>query len=411
MIASLDTIQEILNHIRQNKLRTILTSFSVSWGIFMLVLLLGTGNGLEQGVRQDFERDATNSIRVSPGQTSIPYQGLEQGRRIRFSNRDIELTRAQIEGLQYLSARYFIWQNNTISYKTETGVYSIWGVHAEHRHIEKSQILKGRLLNPIDVESHRKAVCIGKEVEQELFGRHSAVGEIIQINDIAFQVVGVFHDPGDQRQESLIYAPISTTQTIFGDGNLIHNFVLTVATADSDSSQNIESSIRRELASRHRFSFDDQRALYIRNNLEQFEKFMTLFANVRVFIWLIGIGSIIAGIVGVSNIMLIAVKERSKEIGVRKALGATPWSVIKLIVTEALLLTSVSGYLGMVAGIVALEVMAKTVRGIEYFSNPEVDINVALAAIVLLIVTGILAGYFPARRAAAIQPVEALRDD
>lgn len=411
MIFSTDKFQEILNHIRQNKLRTILTCFSVSWGIYMLVLLLGTGNGLENGVRQDFERDATNSIRVSPGQTSVPYKGLEQGRKILFTNLDYDLTKSQTSGLEYISARYFKWSNNTINYGKESGVYSIWAVHDQHRYIERSLPTAGRMLNSLDVQQFRKSAAIGIEIEKELFNGKSAIGEFIEINGIVFRVVGVFEDPGDKRQESIIYIPISTAQRVFGAGNRIHNLILTVEEDAADDSKSIEASIKNRMATRHRFANDDRRALYVRNNLEQFQKFMTLFANIRVFIWIIGIGSIIAGIVGVSNIMLIAVKERTKEIGIRKALGATPWSVIELIVTEAVLLTSFSGYIGMIFGILTLELMSKYIKGVEYFANPEVDIKVALAAIFLLIITGVMAGYFPARKAAAIEPVEALRDE
>jgi putative ABC transport system permease protein len=406
-----DTLEEITAHIRQNKLRTFLTCFSVSWGIFMLVLLLGTGSGLENGVRQDFERDATNSIRISPGQTSVPYLGLEQGRRIRFTNQDYDLTQSRVQKLEFLSARYFMWSNNAIGYRKESGSYTVIAVHHQHRYIERSLPVTGRMLNEPDDRYYRKSANIGTKVEQELFGDQSAVGEYIRINDIPFQVVGVFTDPGDERQEQTIYIPISTGQRVFGAGNTIHNLILTIKDTDTESSKILENTIKQEMATRHRFEVSDSRALYIRNNLERFQKFMTLFANIRVFIWIIGIGSIIAGIVGVSNIMLIAVKERTKEIGIRKALGATPWSIIELIVTEAVILTSFAGYIGMIIGIAVLELMAKTIRGVDYFANPKVDLGVACGAIVILIVTGILAGYFPARKAAAIKPVEALHDE
>ncbi|MCG8334278.1 MAG: ABC transporter permease [Proteobacteria bacterium] len=411
MIVNLDKYEEIFTHILQNKLRTLLTCFSVSWGIFMLVLLLGTGNGLENGVRKDFEKDATNSIRVSPGQTSIPYQGLEQGRRLRFTNQDYELTKSQTKGLEYISARYFKWSNNTIVYGRESGNYSIWAVHHEHRYIERSIPQSGRMLNQSDIDQFKKVALIGKEIEKELFAGKSAVGEYFQINGLVFRVVGVFSDPGDQRQERIIYIPISTSQRVFGGGNRIHNFVMTIDKSGIGNSKTIEQSIKKDMSIRHRFAPEDERALYIRNNLERFQKFMNLFSNIRAFVWIIGIGSIIAGIVGVSNIMLIAVKERTKEIGIRKALGATPWSIVEMIVTESILLTSISGYVGMVFGIITLELMAKTIKGVDYFSNPEVDLKVAFGAIVLLVITGTLAGYFPARRAAAIEPVEALRDE
>jgi putative ABC transport system permease protein len=411
MLINIDKFEEIFTHIKENKLRTFLTCFSVSWGIFMLVLLLGTGNGLENGVKKDFERDATNSMRISPGQTSIPFKGLEQGRRIRFTNRDYEETKTQVKGLEYISARFFKWSNNTINYGRESGSYSLWAVHPDHRFIERSILSTGRMINQLDIKNYRKVANIGIEVEKDLFKGASAIGKYIQINQVGFQVVGTFSDPGDERQESIVYVPISTAQKVFSSGNRIHNLVITLTDTDLDSAREIETSIKKEMAVRHRFDEKDKRALYIRSNLERFEKFMTLFSNVRIFIWIIGIGSIIAGIVGVSNIMLIVVKERTKEIGIRKALGATPWSIIELIITEAVLLTSISGYIGLIFGVAILEIMARTIKGIDYFSNPEVDLTVAFSSIALLIIAGTLAGYFPARKAAAVKPVEALRDE
>ncbi len=410
MLISFDKFEEIFTHIKENKLRTFLTCFSVSWGIFMLVLLLGSGYGLENGVKAEFERDATNSIRVSPGQTSLPYKGLEQGRRIRFTNRDYEETRKGVEGLEYISARFFKWSNNTISYGKESGSYSLWAVHPDHRFIERSLPTSGRMINDSDIAQYRKVANIGIEVEKDLFKGTSAVGKYIGINNVAFQVVGVYADPGDRRQEQLVYVPISTAQKVFSSGNRIHNIIFTLTDTDVKESKEIEEAIKKEMAVRHRFDEKDKRALYVRSNLERYEKFMTLFANIRIFIWIIGIGSIIAGIVGVSNIMLIVVKERTKEIGIRKALGATPWSIIELIITESVLLTSVSGYVGLIFGVAALELMARTIKGIDYFSNPQVDLSVAFSAVILLIIAGTLAGYFPARRAAAVKPVEALRD-
>ncbi len=411
MILNVDKFQEIFTHIRENKLRTFLTCFSVSWGIFMLVLLLGTGQGLENGVREEFERDATNTMNISPGQTSLPYKGLDQGRRIQFTNRDYRQVERSIKELEYLTARYYMWSNNTISYKKESGSYNIIAIHPDHKYLERSIRDKGRLINDRDIREFRKVVNIGKVVDKELFKGEASTGKYIRINGVAFRVVGTFSDPKDERSESRIYIPISSAQKVFGGNNRIHNVYFSVLDADEERSEAIINAIKRDFSVRHDFDPKDDRAIYIRNNLERYMKFMTLFRNVRVFIWIIGIGSIIAGIVGVSNIMLIVVKERTKEIGIRKAIGATPWSIIELILTESILLTALSGYIGLVFGIVALEFMAKNIKGVDYFSNPQVDLNVAFGAIGLLIIAGSLAGYFPARRAASIKPVEALRDE
>ena len=411
MILNADKLQEIYIHIKENKLRTFLTCFSVSWGIFMLVLLLGTGKGLENGVRQEFERDATNSIQVRPGQTSLPYQGLDQGRRILFSNDDYQRTKNSVADLEHITARFYRWSGNTISYGKESGSYYLVAVHPDHRYIERSIADKGRLINALDQKEARKVINIGKEVDEVLFKGEESTGRYVQVNSVAFKVIGTFSDPGDERQESRVYIPLSTAQQVFGANERIHNMIFTLKESGLDQSKSIEARIKREMSRRHHFDPKDERALYLRNNLDRFQKFMTLFRNISLFIWVIGIGSIIAGIVGVSNIMLIVVKERTKEIGVRKALGATPWSIIELILTESVLLTSLSGYVGLVLGIGALELLAKFIKGVDYFSNPEVDLTVAFGAIFILVVSGTLAGYFPARRAAAIKPVEALRDE
>ena len=411
MFLHLDNFQEIYSHIRENKLRTVLTCFSVSWGIFMLVLLLGSGKGLESGVRKEFEKDATNSIHIRPGQTSLPHKGLEQGRAIRFTNADYDQTKSSVNRLEYISARYYIWTGNTIRYKNETSDFNIMAVHPDQGLIERSKAIKGRLINNFDLQEFRKVAHIGKEVEKVLFKGEFPVGKYIEINGVAFMVIGVFTDPGDERQERIIYLPISTVQKVFQGGNQIHHLILTLHDADTKKSKSVEARLRKDMAVRHHFDVADKRALYIRNNLEQFEKFMTLFRNIRIFIWVIGIGSIITGIVGVSNIMLIVVKERTREIGIRKALGATPRSIVEMILTESVILTSIAGYVGLVFGVIALEVLAKTVKGVDYFSNPEVDLTVAFGAICLLVFTGTLAGFFPARKAANIKPVDALRDE
>jgi putative ABC transport system permease protein len=408
---NLDKFQEILENIKKNKLRTILTGFSVSWGIFMLVLLLGAGYGIENGVKSDFESDAVNSIWVYRGQTSKPYKGLKQGRRIQFKNNDYENIRTQIKQIDRISAAFYLNQKNTTRYKNETGSFDMMAVHPDYREIEKIYPVKGRLFNQLDINQHRKVVIIGADVEKALFKKTNPVGEIIIINSIAFRVIGVFADDGDERQHRYIYLPISTAQQVFNGRNRVHRLMFTTGQANVEQGKEIEKNVKQILADNHQFDIDDKRAIYVRNRLERFQKFMTLFQNIRIFIWIIGIGSIVAGIVGVSNIMLIVVKERTREIGVRKALGATPGSIIDLVLTESILITLFSGYWGLVGGVIVLELMAKFIQGQEYFSNPEVDLSVAFGALLLLIIAGALAGYFPAKRAANIKPVEALQDE
>jgi putative ABC transport system permease protein len=406
-----DKFGEILHNIRHHKLRVLLTGFAVSWGIFMLIVLLGAGYGVENGVRRAFSEDAVNSLWVYPGQTSKPYLGLRQGRYIQLHNADLEDVKAHLSAVDLSSGRVYMNSEKMIRFGDRASNFDLVGVHPEYQQIENLRLLQGRRLNLRDLDEVRKTAIIGKVVARELFENTSALGQYLYINQVAFQVVGVFHDPGDERQEETIYIPVSTFQRVFTGNDRIHNMAFTISAADVKAARVVETDLLKLLAARHRFGIADERALFIRNTFVEYKRYMTLFANIRSFIWLIGIGSIVAGIVGISNIMLITVKERTREIGIRKALGATPGAIIDMILTEAILTTVVFGYLGLVAGIGLLEAAARLIRNVDYFYNPEVNLAVAFGAMALLVVCGTLAGIFPARRAAVIRPVEALRDE
>jgi len=257
----------------------------------------------------------------------------------------------------------------------------------------------------------RKVAVIGVLVKLALFHDAPAIGERIAINGVAFAVVGLFDDEGSEQDRELIYVPISTAQRAFGGANKVQRILFTTGQANVPQSKAMELRVRELVAEQHRFDPADPRAVFVRNNLEQFEKFSSLMGGIRLFIWIVGIGTLIAGVVGVSNIMMIAVKERTREIGVRKAVGATPLSIVRLVLEEAVLLTALSGYLGLALGVLALEGLSRLVPNADFFRQPEVDLKVAVTATVLLVVAGALAGFFPARRAAAIRPIEALRDE
>lgn len=407
----LDKWHEILSTIKKNKLRTFLTGFSVSWGIFMLIILLGSGNGLENGVTKQFEQDATNSIWIYRGQTSMPYKGFKPGRRIQFTNEDYEATKINIPGIEHISSRFNVWWGKTLSYGNEYASYDIITVHPDTKFLENVTIIEGRFLNDIDIENSRKVVAISLEVKKALFKKNhiDPVGEYIKINKVPFRVVGIFED-GNERDNNRVYIPISTAQKVFTGGTEIHNLAFTTGSATVDESLKMADKVREMFAKRHNFDKEDQRAIYINNNVENFKQFMNLFAGIRLFIWIIGIGTIIAGIVGVSNIMIIVVKERTKEIGVRKAIGATPRSIIGLVLFESILITSFAGYMGLVAGVGILELISPHLQS-DFFANPQADFRIAVSATLLLIISGTFAGLIPARRAAAIRPIEALRDE
>jgi putative ABC transport system permease protein len=407
-----DKWQEIFASLRKNWLRTVLTSISVAWGIFILIVLLGSGQALQNGVYAMFSDDAINSIWIWPGRTSQPYKGMQPNRRLQFTNEDHEVLDKQVEGIEYISSRYRISGNVTVNYRQNFGSFDVRCVHPSYTEIENITIEAGRFLNPTDLEEYRKVACIGQPVKNDLFGPEPALGKYIAINGVNYKVVGIFSDAGGPGEEEKVYLPISTAQRAFGGQNNISQLMFTVGDANEEESQVIAEAVREKLAQRHTFDPKDRRALYVNNNVEEFYRFLNLTNGIQIFIWVIGILTIVAGVVGVSNIMLIVVKERTKEIGVRKALGATPNSIVSMILQEAVFLTSVSGYLGLLAGIGVLELMnAYLPADSPYFRNPEVNLGIALVAVGVLVLAGAVAGFFPALKAARIKPIEALRDE
>jgi putative ABC transport system permease protein len=405
-----DKWQEIFETMKKNKLRTFLTGFSVAWGIFMLIILLGSGYGLENGVKNAFEGDAANTLWINPGQTTSAYKGMKQGRYIQFTNEDYDLLKQDIPYIEKISSRLNVWQNNTISYKKEYGNFDIIACHPGYGYYETLDIIDGRFINDEDINDFRKSVVIGIPVRDALFKGENPIGKYIQVSGVPFKVTGVFKDSGGDRDMQRVYVPISTAQRVFNFGDKIHTIGVVTQDIGVEESRAMVEDVRQALALKHKFDPLDQRAVFVWNNLEEYIKLMTLFSSIRLFIWIIGIGTIIAGVVGVSNIMMIVVKERTQEIGIRKAMGATPWSIISLILMESVLITAFAGYVGMVMGVGLLELISPLFENSDtFFKNPEVNISTALGATIVMVVSGMLAGFVPARKAAAIQPIEALR--
>lgn len=407
---NIDFLSEIYETISKNKLRTALTSFSVAWGIFMLIILLGAGRGLQNGVGRDFQDDAINSIWVTPGVTAMPYQGLQPGRRVRLTDQDLEAVDEQIDESMAITGRFNRW-NQLVQYKNESGSFSLQGVHPDHQILEVTKMADGRFVNDRDISEYRKVAVIGRKVKETLFGTEEAVGKYVNIGSVAFLIVGVSIDEGSQWAENTIYCPITTAQRIFNGANSIDRIMFTIDAQTLEESRVIAAKTHELLVERLKVDPRDARGLYIRNHFEEYNKIQSVFSGIEMFVWLMGIMTIIAGVVGVSNIMLITVKERTREFGIRKALGATPWSIIRLILAESVVITAISGYFGLIAGIWLLDEVSALTGNEGPFTNPEVDLNVAITATLVLIVSGSLAGLFPAMKAAAIRPIEALREE
>ena len=407
----LDTWQEILETLRRNKLRAILTAFSVAWGIFMLVVLLGSGAGLSNGVQYQFRDDATNSIWMWPGETSLPFAGLLPGRKLQMTNTDRDDLVNNIPGADHVTSRFFIGGSVLVTRGSESGNFDVRAVHPDHQFLEKTIMTDGRFLNELDIAQFRKVCVIGKLVNDALFKKERGIGQEIEVNGVSFRVIGVFTDAGGEGEMEKIYLPVSTAQRAFNGANRINSLLFTVGSATLEESQAIQKEVHRRLATRHRFSVDDPRAVRINNNLVEAQRFLGLMSGIRAFTWLVGLGTILAGIVGVSNIMAITVRERTREIGIRKALGATPRNIIMQVLQEAVLVTSIAGFVGLVAGVVVLDVASRMIGESDFFRDPHVDIGTAVQATILLICAGTLAGLFPALRASAIRPVEALREE
>ncbi|WP_348822616.1 ABC transporter permease [Flavobacterium aestuarii] len=407
--------QEIFEAIAKNKLRTFLTGISVASGIFILVILLGVGKGLQNGIEKQFERDAAGVIEVWSGATTKAYKGLNPGRQIQFRNSDFDLAVQkygdQLDKNGVVASGWGI----TVSYGKESGNYQYRGVNTDGMGIENVSVIKGRYINANDLKYNIKAAVIGQKVKLDLFKEKDPIGEQITVANINFKVVGVFTDPGGEREESRVFVPITTAQQVFGLGDKISYMAYTMKKKDTYEeavavSEKFKDDYGKLLRSKNGAAPDDESAVGIFNSVKEAKKFYDLNLYIRLFFWWVGICTIIAGVVGVSNIMMIIVKERTKEIGIRKALGASPVSIIMMILHESIFITTISGFMGLLTGLALLELIGPHAQS-EYFVNPQVDFTVATTTLVVLVIAGALAGFVPAYRAAKIRPIVALRDE
>jgi putative ABC transport system permease protein len=412
----IDRWQEIFDTIRKNKLRTFLTGLSVASGIFILVILLGFGQGFQNGIRKEFEADATNRVWVWTQVTTKEHNGLNPGRRIQLKNENYEYSNnAFAEDLEYKSGVFRV-RGVSINYKKESGAYGIQGVSPDYQKIENCKIITGRFLNQLDMDNLYKVVIISKKIKRELMKDvEDPLQEYLSLSGINFKIVGVYADEGGEREENRIYIPMTTAQGVFNGQNKLGNMSFTLTPQETfDESvfaaTKFTEKLKKYLQKAHNVAPDDNSAIGVFSAEKEAKRYFTLTDNIAKFFWFVGICTIIAGIVGVSNIMLIIVKDRTREIGIRKALGAKPWSIIGMILHEAIFVTAVSGFAGLIFSMGLLEIIGPNVE-VDYISNPSVNFSIAMTMVILLIVAGALAGFFPARKAAKVQPIVALRDE
>jgi putative ABC transport system permease protein len=408
-----DGLQEILFTLRQNKLRTLLTAFGVFWGIFMLIMLLGFGRGMENGVMDDFGSEPLDMIILWSGDTSVAFHGMGIGRHIKLDDGDVQAIHQQISGVRSLAGD----RSNfgvTVSYEGKNSNAAMHGIPDEYFRLkEKLPFTFGRRTNGLDVDQTRKVVALGTSVVDRLFDKGvDPVGKEVRVKDVVMTVTGVFHDKMNQgRASEAVYLPQSTYDAVYGGSGAISNvWIRPQPGVDGfELQKNIVALVKR----RHDVAPDDNRGVNSFNMAEPAKRITGLFTGISVFIWFVGLGTLTAGVVGISNIMIITVKERTREIGIRKALGATPFAIVSTLLLESTLVTGIAGYLGLVFGIGLLELVAFALRksGAQtpYFMNPEVNFQVAITAIALLVGVGVIAGLVPALRAAKITPIEAMR--
>lgn len=417
----LDRWQEIMSALKKNKMRTFLTAFGVFWGIFMLIIMLGAGNGLRNGVTSDFGDFATNSVFMWTRTTTIPYKGLPRGRNFNFKNDDIEALRKEIPEIQILSPRTQggdSQEGNNVVKGTKSGTFSIMGDFPEWNEIDPVTITRGRFVNYADIKEKRKVAVIGNKVVEILFQPgENPIGQYIMLRGIYFQVVGTFKPlntgvnfGGDKEQS--IFIPLTTFQRVYNWGDIIGWFAFT--SKDGVPASVVEKKASAVLRKRHMVSPEDTEAIGSFNLEKQYNQMTGLFAGINGLIWVVGIGTLLAGVIGISNIMLVIVKERTKEIGIQRAIGASPAKIISQIITESVFLTTFAGYIGLVISVVLLELINQMLISggtgeRTMFKNPGIDFNMAIMALAILVISGAIAGWVPARKAVSIKPIDALR--
>jgi putative ABC transport system permease protein len=407
----LDRWREIFQSINKNRLRSVMSGFTVAFAILLFTLLFGVANGLGNFFKGAFVDDAQNAMFVRVWKTSKPYKGLQTGRRVQLKNKDYNYIADEYENkIQYKSSR--IYMNFTIKYKNEANSYSVMAVNPDHQFLEKTIINEGRYLNERDLNSKSKVIVIGRLIKKDLFGEKPALGKRVNVNGSSFLIIGIFSDDGGDNEERKAFIPLSTSQAMYGNNDYISQIALGYnPDLSTDAAIAFGHKMERDLREKLNIHPDDQSALSVRNMAEANKFVGIVMLALFIIIIFIGSGTLIAGIIGISNIMIFVIKERTKEFGIRKALGATPSSIIGMVVQESVLITTIAGYVGLSLGTYVLSLIGNSLEEKYFIKDPSVSPTIVISATIVLILSGLIAGYVPAKRAANIKPIEALRAD
>ncbi len=406
----LDLWREIYQSINKNRTRSLLSGFTVAFAILLFTILFGIANGLQNTFTEAFSDDATNSIFINSGRTTKANKGMQAGRQIQFKNNDFDYIKDEFgDKVEFLTAR--IYKDAQASFRGEKSSYGLRGVHPDHQFIEKTNIVEGRYINQSDLDNRTKVVVIGRKIEEDLFLKTTALGKYLNLSGIPYKVVGIFTDDGNDYEERTIYIPVTTSQQVYGNNDYIDQINLTYnPKMDYDEALAFSSLLTVKLKERFCVASSDQRAVRVRNMAEGTKAVGQMTFGLTVIILVIGFGTLIAGVVGISNIMIFIVKERTKEIGIRKALGASPKSIVSIILIESIIITAIAGYVGLLIGVGVIELSAPVLK--DYFiKDPGVSNNLVIGATLTLIAAGTIAGYLPAKKASRIKPIVALRND
>ena len=406
----IDLWREIFQSINKNRTRSLLSGFTVSFAILLFAILFGIANGLENTFKKAFGTDANNSIVIYPGRTTKAHKGLQAGRQIQFKNEVHDFVVDKFgDKVQYITSK--VNRNVTASFKNKKNDYQLRAVHPEYMFIENNQVTEGRYINHNDLKNKTKVAIIGRIINDDLFFKENAIGKYINLSGIPYKVVGIFTDDEGDNEERVVYIPITTAQFLFGNNDFIDFMHLTYnPEMNSDQALSFGTLITKSLKERFSVARNDQRAIRVQNMAQGTKQVDMLTSGLTVIILVIGFGTLIAGIVGISNIMIFIVKERTKEIGIRKALGASPKSIISIILIESIIITAVAGYVGLLIGVGVLEWVGPSLE--KYFiTDPGVSNSLVIGATITLILAGAIAGYLPAKKASKIKPIIALRND